>query len=413
VQRTTSRPARASLFRENVRMALQAILSTKLRSFLTVLGIVIGVGTVIAMTSLISGLGRSIRGQIASLGSGVLYVTKQDSGFESGSREERNRKDLRLSDAEAIATLCPSVLAVSPEIKRMTHASVAGHQTSLLTLLGATEDFARVNDWEPAVGRFLGRDDLRHRADVCVLGAGPADILFPYGDPVGQRIEVDGRVCLVIGVLEEKGKFLGRSMDDLVLLPLSVLAGRGGAVDYITVRPVTPDKADEARDEITELLRRRRGVRADQPDDFGITSQANLLELYHRLTGAFFLITLVISSIGLLVGGIGVMNMMLIAVKERTREIGVRAALGARRRDLLGQFLTETITLTFLGGVLGAVLGFALAAGVGLRFGIPMAVTPAALLLVVGLSAGVGLFSGMYPAWRASRLDPIEALRHE
>jgi len=233
---------------------------------------------------------------------------------------------------------------------------------------------------------------------------------------LGQRVRIGERSFLVLGVLTAKGKFLGQSMDDVAILPLPAAARLweyGDQIDYFTVRPTSPAAAERARDEITELLRRRRGVRADQPDDFGITSQEQLLELYERLTGAFYLVTILLSSIGLLVGGIGVMNMMLVSVRERTREIGVRAALGARRRDILGQFLTEAVTLTLVGGLLGLGLGFALGAGISRALHVPLAVTPGAVALALGISAGVGVFFGWYPAFRASRLDPVEALRYE
>jgi putative ABC transport system permease protein len=205
-------------------------------------------------------------------------------------------------------------------------------------------------------------------------------------------------------------------MDDVAVIPLSVLArlrNYNNRVDYMTVRPRTPQLVDEAKDEITELLRRRRGVKANAPDDFGITSQALLIDIYKRLTGAFYLVTILLSSIGLMVGGIGVMNMMLVSVRERTREIGVRAALGARRRDILGQFLTEAVTLTVAGGLCGIALGYGLAGIISLTFHVPLAVTFPGIAIALGISASVGIFFGWYPAYRASRLDPVEALRYE
>lgn len=411
----TGGPRETALLRENGKLALTALWQSKLRTSLTLLGIVIGVATVIAMVSILSGLGQSVRDQIASLGSGILYVSKYEAGFHS-SDEERNRKDLTASDAEAIAALCPSVESVSPEINRPVYASAFGRRTSLLTFYGVNSDFPRVNEWEVSEGRFLTEHDVRHRAAVCVLGSKPAEVLFPHGGSLGQWVNVDGKSLQVIGVLAEKGNFLGQSMDDLVAAPLPVVAqkyGYGESVDYITVRPYGPQYTEAAREEMVELLRRLRGVRADQPNDFGITSQENLLELYHRITGAVYLLTLVISSIGLLVGGIGVMNMMLVSVKERTREIGLRAALGARRRDILGQFLIEAVALTGTGGIIGMAIGFALAGIVRLTAGVQMAVTPLGIGVALLLSIGVGIFFGIYPAHRASRLDPIEALRHE
>lgn len=397
-------------------MALDSLLATKLRSFLTLLGLMIGIGSVIGMLSVVQGLNRSMSRQIASLGSGVLYISKHEAGVRMGDTPRRVRKDLTLEDARAVEELCPSVSTVSAEIQDAGFLAAAGVKSSLLTLSGVEAGYTEVNDWEIATGRFLTADEIRRAVRVCVLGHAPAEILFPHGGAVGQWVSLEGQRFLVIGVLEPKGKFLGRNMDDLALLPLTVL-GRmrnyGRSIDFMVARPTSPELAARARDEITELLRRRRGVRADQPDDFGITSQEQLLDLYRNLTGVFYLVTILLSSIGLLVGGIGVMNMMLVSVRERTREIGVRAALGARRRDILGQFLTEAVTLTLVGGVLGIGLGFALGGGISAAIKVPLAVTPGAIGLALGISAAVGIFFGWYPAFRASRLDPVEALRYE
>ncbi len=409
--------ARTSLLRENVQMALEALLSTKMRSMLTLLGLMIGVGAVIAMMAVIAGLNGSVKKQIASLGSGVLYVSKHEAGVHFGDdRPRRQRKDLTIADAAAIAEFCPSAAGVSPEIQNMGYLRAGGVKSSALAIVGATSGFAEANGWEPEVGRFFTDDEGKHRSPVAVLGAGPAGVLFPAGGAVGQWINYDGHRFLVVGVLKAKGKFLGQNQDDFAVFPLTLLARQwnyGQTVDYMVVRPRGPQSVESLRDEITELLRRRRGVRADQPDDFGITSQAELLDLYKRITGVFFLVTVLLSSIGLLVGGIGVMNMMLVSVRERTREIGVRAALGARRRDILGQFLTEAVTLTIVGGTLGIALGYTLAGLVSVLFHAPLAVSPGAIALALGISGGIGIFFGWYPAYRASQLDPVEALRFE
>ena len=289
-------------------------------------------------------------------------------------------------------------------------------KTSSLSVYGATANFTEGNNWYPDEGRFLIPDDVKHRNRVCVLGRGPADVLFPHGGSLGQWVDLEGQKYQVVGVMSAKGKFLGMNMDDLVILPLPILSRLrqyGQSIDYMTVRPRSPQTVEAARDEITELLRRRRGVRADQPDDFGITSQEALMDLYKKVTGAFYLVTILLSSIGLMVGGIGVMNMMLISVKERTREIGVRAALGARRRDIMGQFITEAVTLTIVGGLLGIALGFTLAGVLHWTLRLPLAVSIPGIAIAFGISGGVGLFFGWYPAFRASRLDPVEALRYE
>jgi putative ABC transport system permease protein len=410
-------PARTSLVRENVRMALEALLSTKMRSTLTLLGLMIGVGAVIAMMAVIGGLNGTVKKQIASLGSGVLYVTKEAAGVHFGDdRRRKPRKDLTLADAEAVAEFCPSAKGVSPEIQDMGYLHVGGMKSSAIAMVGATAGFADANGWEPESGRLFTDDEVKHRSPVAILGAGPAGLLFPDGRAVGQWVVYDGHRFLVVGVLKAKGKFLGQNQDDFAAFPLPLLARQwnyGETIDYMVVRPRGPESVEPLRDEITELLRRRRGVKANQPDDFGITSQEQLLDLYRKLTGVFFLVTILLSSIGLLVGGIGVMNMMLVSVRERTREIGVRAALGARRRDILGQFLTEAVTLTVVGGLLGIALGYGLAGLVTLLFHAPLAVAPGAIALALGISGAIGIFFGWYPAYRASRLDPVEALRFE
>jgi putative ABC transport system permease protein len=331
-------------------------------------------------------------------------------------RRRKPRKDLTVDDARAVEESCPSAAGVSPEVIQRGYLKAGGVKSSSVKIVGGTASFADAGGWEPEAGRGFTEDEVKHRAPVCVLGHDPADLLFPHGGAVGQWIEYDGHRFLVVGTFKAKGKMLGEPMDDFGLFPLSLLSRQwdyGDAVDYLLVRPQGPESVEPLRDEITELLRRRRGVRADQPDDFSITSQAELLDLYRRITSVFFLVTVLLSSIGLLVGGIGVMNMMLVSTKERTREIGVRAALGARRRDILGQFLTEAVTLTLVGGLLGIGLGYALAGVISLLFHAPLAVSPGAIALALGISGGVGIFFGWYPAFRASRLDPVEALRYE
>ncbi|MCA9755738.1 MAG: ABC transporter permease [Candidatus Eisenbacteria bacterium] len=407
---------RGTLFRENIAMALRNLGAAKMRSSLTILGIVIGVATIIAMVGVISGLGKSIRSQIDSLGTGILYLSKYESGFQTNHERDERRKDFTRDDALAIARLCPSVQRTSAEIKRPGFAELGGKKTSVLGVFGGTETFAETGGWELREGRFLTGYDDSHRADVCVIGAGPAELLFPVGSPLGQWIRVEGRQLQVIGVFEKKGRFLGQSLDDIAVMPLSVaeeLYGMRDKVTYIVIQPFGPEYVDEATDEVIELCRRRRGIAAEQENDFDLTSQENLLDLYNQITGVFFLITLIISSIGLLVGGIGVMNMMLVTVRERTREIGIRIAVGARRGDVLGQFLWEAISLSLVGGVLGMLLGYGLAGIVRLASGIPIAVTWPGVLTAIFLSLGVGVFFGIFPAYRASRLDPIDALRYE
>lgn len=409
--------ARRGLAGENVRMALTTIWSQKLRSGLTLLGIIIGVATVIAMVSMIQGVNGSVAKQIGSLGTGVLYITKHEAGIHIGGMDERKpRKDLTVDDAEAIARFCPAVGIVSPEIRDNRRIAYARVETRTISVAGSGEEFLAANNWTVERGRAFTSDEVRHSAAVCLLGASIADQLFPSGGELERIVQVGSESYRVVGVLGGKGKMLGQDQDQLVVVPITRLAramGYGRSVDFIIAAPKSPALAEAAQEQIEELLRRRRGVRADQENDFGITSQENLLQIYKQVTQGFYLVMVLISSIGLMVGGIGVMNMMLVSVRERTREIGLRMAVGCRRRDLLGQFLIEASVLTGVGGIVGIIVGQALAFVASKIFPIPSAVSLPWILIAVAVSASIGLFFGMFPAWRASRLDPVEALRYE
>jgi putative ABC transport system permease protein len=417
----TPRPVprlRRSLAGENIRMALGTLWSQKMRSGLTLLGIIIGVATVIAMVSLIQGLNRSIVKQIGSLGTGVLYISKHEPGIQIGDDHERRRprKDLTRGDAEAIAELCPAVAYVSPQIMDKRKVAFAGTESRSVDIVGGNESFFPANNWTIERGRGITYDDVRHAAPVCVVGADIVNLLFPTGGELGSLIQIGNLRCRVIGVLGARGQMFGQKQDEIVVVPLVLLSrsmGYGESVDFIVAAARDPALAQVAKEQIEELLRRRRGVRADQENDFGVTSQENLLKIYDQVTRGFYLVMVLISSIGLMVGGIGVMNMMLVSVRERTREIGLRMAVGCRRRDLLGQFLVEASVLTGSGGVIGIIVGQLLALLLSLVLPIPSAVSIAWVLIAVAVSASIGLFFGMYPAWRASRLDPVDALRWE
>jgi putative ABC transport system permease protein len=409
--------ARRGLAGENVRMALTTLWSQKLRSGLTLLGIIIGVATVIAMVSMIQGLNGSVSKQIGSLGTGVLYISKEEAGIHIGGMEQRKpRKDLTVDDADAITRLCPAVGTVSPEIRDMRRVAYGRVETKTISVAGSGEEFLASNNWTIDRGRSFTADDVRHSSAVCLLGASIAEQLFPNGGELERIVQVGSESYRVIGVLSAKGKMFGQDQDLVVVVPLGRLArsmGYGRSVDFIIAAPSDPSLAEAAKEQIEELLRRRRGVRADQENDFGITSQENLLQIYKQVTQGFYLVMVLISSIGLMVGGIGVMNMMLVSVRERTREIGLRMAVGCRRRDLLGQFLIEASVLTGAGGVVGIVVGQLLAFIASKVFPVPAAVSLPWILIAVAVSASIGLFFGMVPAWRASRLDPVEALRYE
>ncbi|MBU1701185.1 MAG: ABC transporter permease [Candidatus Eisenbacteria bacterium] len=416
ISRGDKTKGRALLLNDSLQEAILVLWGQKLRSILTLLGIMIGVGSVVGMVSIISGLNQSMSRQIASLGTGVLYVSKYEAQVQIGPSRRERRPDLTVDEARAIRQQAPAVAWISAQIERQETVEYRGVSTRTLGITAATEAFLPCNGYEVAEGRFISPADVAGRERVVVLGAGVKKILFPWGGGLGSWVRIGGQSYQVIGFLEGKGSFLGSSLDDLAVVPLPFFVEKtryGESVDYFVVRPTRPEDADEARDQVSGVLRRLRGLRPNDPDNFGITSQARLLELYRQITSGFYMAMILISAIGLLVGGIGVMNMMLVAVGERTREIGLRRAIGARARDIMSQFLIEAAALTLLGGLAGIILGLLLAAGVHLGTHLPFACPLWVVVVSLSVSTGVGFVFGLYPAYRASRLNPIDALHYE
>jgi len=412
---------------ENLRMALSALHSHKLRSFLALLGIIIGVATVIAVSSVIAGLREDVAAYIEDYGTNTLWIFKFDPGIHVGrlSREERMRKSLTLEDAEAIRELCPAVKNVVAEVMHRIaegppHTSMAryrDHEVYAVTYTGSFPAYLEVFNASLAQGRFFTEAEVHHRVPVAVIGYHLAEAFFPNQDPVGKTFLVDGRPYEVVGVLErKKGEFFrDEAGDRRVLVPYwTFRKDNPGADEHLIAAEAQPGKLEEAFDEVRGLLRRRRGVGYNERDNFGISHAQKMVEEFHQLTDAIALALVVVSSIGLLVGGVGVMAIMLVSVTERTREIGVRKAIGARRRDIVWQFLMEAITLTGVGGVLGIVLGYLVSVAVDKISPTLPTTTPAwAVAAGVIVSVSVGLFFGMYPAVKAARLDPVDALRYE
>jgi putative ABC transport system permease protein len=412
--------------RENVRFARIALASHKLRSSLTVLGIVIGVTTVIAMVSIIEGFNNNIIKNFQSFGATLVQFQKFDPRFGPGERDDsqRQRKNLTYEDAIALKRLCPSMLAVSPE--RYTFSGEGpsidvtynGEEATPDTLAGVTEDFTTANNHFVGEGRFIGAGDVLRSAPVMVIGRGVADSLFPHSDPVGKIVTLAGRKYQVIGVMEKQGATMFESTDSHVFMPLTTFDShfpqikRDRGVNIATV-PKRPDLVDEIVEEGTAVLRVRRKVPFNKPSDFGIMTPDKLIGNFRAITGGITLAMIFISSIALLVGGVGVMNIMLVSVTERTREIGIRKAIGAVRRDIVQQFLTEAMTLSGIGGAIGVALGLTIALVV--RKISPLPTTTPLWSIVVGLvvSISIGLFFGIYPAYKAARLDPVDALRYE
>ncbi len=406
--------------REGVLMALTAIRTNKMRSFLTVLGVLVGVASVIGMVSIITGLNQSMANQIESLGSNVIYISQYEMvHFGGSSAEERKRRDITVEHAEAIRAYCPSVGAVSPEnhywARGGNNIKYKDNKANRPAVVGVVPDYEIVNNCFAVEGRFLTEGNVNFRARVTVMGNDVREALFPNLDPMGKEMRINGKKFTVVGVMEQKPKFLGETQDNYVLIPLSTFKRMYPEDKALTllVRPKSPELTDRAIDEIRQLLRRMRGVPYDQPDDFAISTQEDLMDMYNKITGAIYLVMVVISSIGLLVGGVGVMNIMLVSVTERTREIGVRKAVGARKRNILWQFLIEAMTLSGSGGILGIVIGLLLGELVAAVSPLPTGVSLFWIILGFSFSVSVGLIFGIYPAYRAARMDPIVSLRYE
>jgi putative ABC transport system permease protein len=410
--------------KEAISMALAAIKAHKMRAFLTVLGVLIGVTTVIAMVSIITGLNKSMSQQIESLGSNIIWVTRFEIGirFESPTEEERNRPPITFEDAMAVAELCPSVDAVSPQNWGPGSKTVKykDNKVSRFELIGIMPSYEVVNNNFAEEGRFFTDSDVNYRAMVAVLGRDVADVLFPNLDPIGREISIAGRnfasrKFTVIGVMEERPSILGDSQNNFVLLPHPTYKKLYPEEKelLLVAKPESPELIDQAIEEITQVMRIRRGLAADKPNNFAIATQDDLMDMYRNITKAIYMVMVVISSIGLLVGGVGVMNIMLVSVTERTREIGVRKAIGARKKDILWQFLIEAMTLSGSGGILGIIIGLLLGEFVAAVSPLPAGVSLFWIVLGFSFAVSVGLIFGIYPAYRAARLDPIVSLRYE
>jgi putative ABC transport system permease protein len=412
--------------RESVKMALDTLRTNKMRSGLTILGILIGIATVILISSAINGLNSNIDRWVNTLGTNTLWIYHYDPVAHRPTTEELNRKKLTYEDGMAMRAL-PHVLTVDPELTYQNFQTGLGsvslkhgtHKIQNTILSGTTEAFTEVQEVDFLEGSMWTESEEQHSQNVTVLGHDSAADLFPGEDPIGKDVECEGDVFTVIGVLDLQPQPFGsgrNTQDNQALFPLETFRKIHPELTdfWIVVKYDDPKNKQLVTEEVRELLRVRRKLRADQDDNFAIFSPDALTRLWNQLTGGLFLFMVAVSCVGLMVGGVGVMNIMLVSVTERTREIGVRKAIGATKRNIMAQFTLEAVTLCAVGGMLGILSGAILT--LILHFAVPFlhaALSLTWVIIAFAVSCIIGLVFGIYPAWKAANLDPIEALRYE
>ncbi|MGE3819026.1 MAG: ABC transporter permease [Isosphaeraceae bacterium] len=399
----------------NVQNALEQIWSHKLRSMLTVLGVVIAVASTITVVGVIQGFTGYVSDFLQGLGTNAMWVWSQRPPGEAGKRLGRVELDER--DYEAIAVGCPALMKISPLVPHAGAKFRYGREEIAVPLEGVATEYHAIRNFPVEIGRAFGVVDVERGHQVCVVGREVLRKLNVDEGIVGQSVLIDGRRFRVVGILAEKGSFLGNSQDDLVLIPYTMALKMYPVMRRrlaVTAQAVGELSVPEARAQIVNLLRRRHGLSAYQPNDFNVLTQDEILEAFNNMSLVATAVLSGIVGISLLVGGIGIMNVMLVSVTERTREIGLRKAVGARRRDILSQFLTEAVTLSVTGGGLGIAMGYALCALASLHPQMVDVIVPWwAVALGFGISAGTGVVFGLVPAMKAALLNPIDALRHE
>ena len=415
--RTREAGVPSSRFLESVLAAFASIRANKVRSLLTSLGILIGVMNVVAMVSLISGVNASVMDVFRQLGTDTFVVTKMPAGNVNYMQylEYLKRPDFTYSDAEELAKLCPSVEAVSPQTFVLRKVRRGSESTREIAVMGVTPEYQYVSDSGLADGRFFAWPESDRKRQVIVLGHPVKEHLFPGTDPVGKHVLIGGRRFRVVGVMEPMGEMFGQSLDDYVIVPFKTVGKLFGTrlTTRLSVKAANAEEIDAAMQQVERVLRNRRGLRPGDANNFEIITQSQLVEMYENLTRVTWIVMIGISAIALVVGGVGIMNIMLVSVTERTREIGIRKAVGARSRDVATQFLVEAAVLSGIGGLFGLLAAVGIGWLVEQATPLPAVLQPWSVVVALGVSVGVGVSFGFFPASKAARLDPIVALRYE
>ena len=402
---------------EAILVALSSLRANRLRSILTLIGIVVGVATVITVVSFISGLNDFVAQKVFNLGPDVFIVTRVPLVTVSVDDwiESQKRKNLTMDDVQAVRQACRYCKAVGASISMSARVKYGREFLSDTNVQGYTHEVLGILGSELVAGRGLSEYEVEHGRYVAVIGADVVDNLFPFIDPIGKKIQINSREFEVIGTGVKQGATIGQSQDNWVAIPSTVHQKMWGSRRSVRIygKAITEHRLGEAQDEARLIMRARRHLAYATKDDFTIAANENFMELWGKISRSFFAVTIGIASISLVVGGIVVMNIMLVSVTERTHEIGIRKASGARRQDILIQFLVESATLSLIGGIIGILLGASIALTVAALTQLPAAIKWWAIVLAIVVSTGVGLFFGIYPAKKAANLDPIVALRYE
>ena len=403
------------LFKECFGMAVNALLANKLRSLLTMLGIIIGVGAVIAMVSIGMGVRTSVADSFASLGSNMLIIMPGSTNHGGVRGAAGSRKSLKYDDAKAIESKIKGINYVSPTVSS-SYQVVNGNLNWNTSVEGVTPELMQIRALKVENGSFISASDMNKRSRVAVIGPTVAANLFGAENPVGQNIRINNQPFKVIGITASKGQSIGQDQDDVIYIPLTTAQERMLAITHIhsvNIQVSSPEKMDQVQAEIENLLRQRHHIRAGMEDDFTVRNMTSLMESFTENTNMITLLLGSIASISLLVGGIGIMNIMMVSVTERTREIGIRKALGATSSNVLMQFMIESMVIGIVGGVIGIASGILLSKAIGAFGGLTTTVDILPVLVSFSFAVGIGLFFGIYPARKAARLDPIDALRYE